>query len=134
MKRAVLLHLRGRGVAVPDLGTDRTAPVDYPDVPAPWRSRYLGARPTPVSSSTARTWGRPSPPTRWRGPRGDVPDETIARYSRQHNGANVLTLGSTLVAGTTALRIVDIWLGTAMREARYIRRLAKIKGSRARRT
>jgi ribose 5-phosphate isomerase B len=55
-------------------------------------------------------------------------DETTARYSREHNGANVLALGSTLVAGTdAALRIVDLWLATPMREARYIRRLLKIR-------
>ena len=55
-------------------------------------------------------------------------DETIARYSREHNGANVMTLGSTLLPDAeTALRIVDVWLGTPMREARYIRRLLKIR-------
>jgi ribose 5-phosphate isomerase B len=55
------------------------------------------------------------------------PDETIARYSREHNGANVLTLGSTLLTEEAALRIVDLWISTPMREARYIRRLAKIR-------
>ena len=55
------------------------------------------------------------------------PNETIARYSREHNGANVLTLGSTLLAGDEAIRIVEVWLSTPMREPRYIRRLAKIK-------
>ena len=55
-------------------------------------------------------------------------DETIARYSREHNGANVLTLGSTLLSGPdAAIRIVDAWLGAAMREPRYIRRLLKIR-------
>ena len=55
-------------------------------------------------------------------------DETIARVFREHNGANVMTLGASLVAGPdAAIRIVDTWLGTAMREARYIRRLAKIR-------
>ena len=52
---------------------------------------------------------------------------TIARYSREHNGANVLTLGATLLSQAEAEAIVDIWLGTAMREPRYIRRLAKIR-------
>jgi ribose 5-phosphate isomerase B len=56
------------------------------------------------------------------------PDETIARYSREHNGANVLTLGSMLLAGPdAAIRIVDVWLATAMREPRYLRRLLKIR-------
>jgi ribose 5-phosphate isomerase B len=55
-------------------------------------------------------------------------DETLARYSREHNGANVLTLGSTLLPDTAAaLRIVDVWLATPMKEARYIRRLLKIR-------
>ena len=56
------------------------------------------------------------------------PNETIARYSREHNGANVITLGSSLLDGPDAARrIVDTWMGTAMREARYIRRLLKIR-------
>jgi ribose 5-phosphate isomerase B len=56
------------------------------------------------------------------------PDETIARYSREHNGANVITLGATLLSGADqAIRILDVWLATPMREARYIRRLLKIR-------
>ena len=52
--------------------------------------------------------------------------ETIARYSREHNGANVLTLGATLVSVDEARAIVTTWLRSPMREPRYIRRLAKI--------
>jgi len=54
-------------------------------------------------------------------------NETLARYARQHNGANVLALGATLVTKEQALAIVDTFLDTPMREARYIRRLAKIR-------
>ena len=54
-------------------------------------------------------------------------DRTLARYAREHNGANVLALGSTLVTMPDALEIVDTFLGTPMREARYIRRLAKVR-------
>ena len=54
-------------------------------------------------------------------------DKTLARYSREHNGANVLTLGATLVSLDDAKAIVDTWLATPMGEARYIRRLAKIR-------
>ena len=55
-------------------------------------------------------------------------DETIARYAREHNGANVLTLGSTLLPDSRPPSgIVDIWLSTPMTEARYIRRLLKIR-------
>jgi ribose 5-phosphate isomerase B len=54
-------------------------------------------------------------------------DKTLARYAREHNGANVLALGATLVSAEEATAIVETWLGTPMREARYIRRLAKIQ-------
>ena len=54
-------------------------------------------------------------------------NETLARYSREHNGANVLTLGATLVTSDEAQAIVAMWLSTPMREPRYIRRLAKIR-------
>ncbi len=54
-------------------------------------------------------------------------DKTLARYAREHNGANVLALGATLVSTDEARAIVDTWMGTPMSEARYIRRLAKIR-------
>jgi hypothetical protein len=39
-----------------------------------------------------------------------------------------MTLGSSLLDGpAAAIRIVEMWIGTAMREARYIRRLLKIR-------
>ena len=52
---------------------------------------------------------------------------TIARYAREHNGANVLTLGASLLSIDEALAIVGMFLATPMTEARYIRRLAKIR-------
>jgi ribose 5-phosphate isomerase B len=129
MKRGVLQHLRGRGIAVTDLGTDGADPVDYPDI--------AGAVALAVARKEADAGividgagiGSAIAANKIRGVRAAMcPDETIARYSREHNGANVLTLGSTLLPGLeAAIRIVDVWLGTAMREARYVRRLAKIR-------
>jgi len=54
-------------------------------------------------------------------------NQTLARYAREHNGANVLALGSTLVTPAEAVTIVDTFVNTPMREARYMRRLAKIR-------
>jgi ribose 5-phosphate isomerase B len=129
LKRAILQHLRGRGLAVLDLGTDRADPVDYPDI--------AGAVALAVARKEADAGividgagiGSAIAANKVRGIRAAMcPDETIARYSREHNGANVMTLGSTLLSGAdAAIRIVDVWLGTAMKEARYIRRLAKIR-------
>jgi ribose 5-phosphate isomerase B len=52
---------------------------------------------------------------------------TLARYAREHNGANVLALGATLVSIDEARAILDTFVATPMREARYIRRLLKIR-------
>jgi ribose 5-phosphate isomerase B len=52
---------------------------------------------------------------------------TLARYAREHNGANVLALGATLVDEAAAIAIVDTWMGTPTREARYLRRLLQVR-------
>jgi ribose 5-phosphate isomerase B len=129
MKRALVAHLRGRGVAVIDLGTDKTDPVDYPDIAgAVARSVVRGEADAGIVIDGAGI-GSAIAANKVRGIRAVMcPNETIARYSREHNGANVITLGSSLLDGPDAARrIVDTWMGTAMREARYIRRLLKIR-------
>jgi ribose 5-phosphate isomerase B len=129
MKRALVAHLRGRGVAVLDLGTDKTDPVDYPDVAAAVaRSVARGESDAGIVIDGAGI-GSAIAANKIRGIRAAMcPNETIARYAREHNGANVITLGSSLLDGPdAAIRILDTWMGTAMREARYIRRLLKIR-------
>ena len=129
MKRALVEHLRGRGLAVLDVGTDKTDPVDYPDIAAAVAISVARAESDAGIVIDGAGIGSAIAANKVRGIRAAMcPNETIARYSREHNGANVMTLGSSLLDGPdAAIRIVDMWLGTAMREARYIRRLLKIR-------
>lgn len=53
-------------------------------------------------------------------------DVVSARLSREHNDANVLTMGARLVALGLAQEIVDVWLSTAFEGGRHQRRLDKI--------
>jgi|RhiMetdeSRZDD1v2_1073273.scaffolds.fasta_scaffold581713_3 ribose 5-phosphate isomerase B len=55
-------------------------------------------------------------------------DPTTARFSRAHNDANVLTLGSRITGEMVALDIVNAWLQTPFEGGRHSRRLAKIDG------
>jgi ribose 5-phosphate isomerase B len=123
-------HLRGRGLAVDDLGVDAPEPpVDYPDVAAAVaRAVARGEAQAGIVIDGAGI-GSCIAANKIRGVRAAMcTDETTARYSREHNGANVLTLGSSLVPqAEDARRIVETWLATPMREARYIRRLMKIR-------
>ncbi len=129
MKRALVAHLRGRGIAVDDVGTDTTEPVDYPDVAGRVAMSVARRESDAGIVIDGAGIGSAIAANKIRGIRAVMcTTETIARYSREHNGANVMTLGSSLIEGPeAAIRIVDTWIGTPMREARYIRRLLKIQ-------
>ncbi len=51
----------------------------------------------------------------------------IARLSRQHNDANVLSLGERTIPLETALDIVRVWLGTEFEGGRHINRIRLIE-------
>ena len=53
-------------------------------------------------------------------------DLSSARNSREHNHANVLTLGAGLIGGNLARQIVETWLATPWGGERHARRVAKI--------
>ena len=129
LKRALVLHLRGRGLSVVDVGTDGTDPVDYPDVAAAVGQAVTRKEADAGIVIDGAGIGSAIAANKIRGVRAAMClDETTARYSREHNGANVLALGASLLPGPeAAIRIVDRWLETPMREARYIRRLLKIR-------
>jgi ribose 5-phosphate isomerase B len=128
LRQALVSFLRGRGVAVEDLGTDSKEPVDYPDVAASVARQVARHEADAGIVIDGAGIGSAIAANKIDGVRAVMcPNETIARYSREHNGANVLTLGSSLLSQDEARAIVATWLGTAMREPRYIRRLAKIR-------
>jgi ribose 5-phosphate isomerase B len=129
MRRAIVVHLRGRGLAVDDMGVDGGTPADYPDTAAAVAKAVARGEADAGIVIDGAGIGSAIAANKVRGIRAAmVTDETIARYSREHNGTNVMTLGSTLLPDVAAaLRLVDVWLGTPMTEPRYIRRLLKIR-------
>jgi ribose 5-phosphate isomerase B len=121
-------HLRQRGLSVMDVGTEGTDPVDYPDIAAQV-ARLVARREVDAAIVIDGAGiGSAIAANKIPGARAAMcTDKTLARYSREHNGANVLALGATLVSVDDAKAIVETWLATPMGEARYIRRLAKIR-------
>ncbi len=53
--------------------------------------------------------------------------EESARLSRQHNDANVLSLGERLVPEELALAVVRVWLETPFEGGRHARRIAQLE-------
>jgi len=128
LKAAIVAHLRARGLAVHDLGTNTSEPVDYPDTAGAVALHVARGEADAGIAIDGAGLGSTIAANKLRGIRAAMcTDRTLARYAREHNGANVLALGSTLVSTPDALEIVDTFLGTPMREARYIRRLAKVR-------
>jgi ribose 5-phosphate isomerase B len=128
LRQALAAFLRGRGLTVNDLGTDGPGPVDYPDVAASVADAVVRHEADAGIVIDGAGIGSAIAANKIKGIRAVMATtETIARYAREHNGSNVLTLGATLVSVDEARAIVTMWLTTPMREPRYIARLAKIR-------
>jgi ribose 5-phosphate isomerase B len=128
LKSAIVQHLRGRGIAAHDLGTQTSDPVDYPDTASSVAIQVARGEADAGIVLDGAGLGSTIAANKIDGVRAAMcTNQTLARYARQHNGANVLALGSTLVSTDEALTIVDTFVDTPMRESRYIRRLAKIR-------
>jgi ribose 5-phosphate isomerase B len=128
LKSALVQHLRGRGLAAHDLGTLTMDPVDYPDTAAAVAIQVARGEADAGIVIDGAGLGSTIAANKVRGARAAMCiNTTLARYAREHNGANVLALGSTLISRDEAVAIVDTFVDTPMREPRYIRRLAKIR-------
>jgi ribose 5-phosphate isomerase B len=127
LKQAVAGHLRAAGHLVEDLGTDSEDPVDYPP--------YCAAAARCVTGGTAdfaivlggSGQGEAISANKVHGVRAALCyDETTARLARQHNDANVLSLGARLIPPALALVIVDEFLSTSFEGGRHVPRIAAI--------
>ncbi len=54
-------------------------------------------------------------------------NEEVARLSRQHNDANVLSLGQRVIPEDTAMAVVKVWLATGFEGGRHIKRIAELE-------
>ncbi len=127
MKEALAAHLSERGFSVIDCGTQGKDAVDYPDFAlAAARIVAQGQAAAAIIVDGAGI-GSCMAANKVPGVRAAMCyDEATAVNSREHNDANVLTLGAGLIGGALAKRIVDAWLDTTHGGGRHARRVSKI--------
>ena len=125
LKEVLAAHLQAAGYQVRDVGTSSREAVDYPV--------YARAVAEAVSSGSADVGimidgagiGSCMAANKVAGVRAALAyDVSSARNSREHNNANVLTLGAGLIGAALAKQIVDAWLATECTEPRHLNRVA----------
>jgi RpiB/LacA/LacB family sugar-phosphate isomerase len=127
LKETIVEHLRDQGLTVHNCGCTGPEAVDYPD--------FAHAVANLVGTGVCR-WGivvdgagigSCMVANKVPGVRAALCyDLSSARNSREHNHANVLTLGAGLIGPNLACQIVDEWLATPWGPDRHARRVAKI--------
>ncbi len=129
MKEALKSIIEALGFRHHDFGTFSPEPVDYPD--------FAQAVAESVSTGRFRRGivldgagiGSCMVANKVPGVRAAMCyDVATARNSREHNDANVLTLGAKMIDVRTLREIVTVWLTTTIGEERHRRRVEKIMG------
>ena len=127
LKQQLAEHLKELGHAVRDCGTDSKAPVDYP--------RFAERVAELVASGECDFGivvdgagiGSAMAANKVPGIRAAACyNEALARNSREHNDANVLTLGAGQTDASSARALVDIFLGTSCSVERHRARVRMI--------
>ena len=127
LKGSVTQHLRGAGHEVADVGTDSPEPVDYPPICAEVARRVVQGPGDLGIVIGGSGQGEAISANKVHGARAALcHDEYTARLARQHNDANVLSLGARVVATELALDIVDVFLVTAFEGGRHVARIDEI--------
>src|SRR4029078_1130978 len=120
-------HIRSRGFAVEDCGTHSTDAVDYPKIAAEVAQRVADGRAGVGVIIDGAGIGSSMTANKFPGVRAALCyDLASARNSREHNNANVLTLGASLIGAGLAKQIVDAFLDTECTADRHLRRAAMI--------
>ena len=127
LRDAIAARLRELGHAVTDHGTSGTSPVDYPDYAiAVARAVASGAAQLGIMVDGAGI-GSCMAANKVAGVRAAMCyDVTTAQNAREHNNANLLTLGGGLIGTRLAVAIVEAFLDTRFAGGRHAPRVAKI--------
>ncbi len=127
LKGAVIEHLEGAGHQALDLGTTSTEPVDYPPFCASAARAVVSGRADLGVVIGGSGQGEAISANKVHGTRAALcHDEFTARLARQHNDANVLSLGARVLGRELALTILDVFLTTSFEGGRHVPRINEI--------
>ena len=127
-KEAIRKYLTAQGHIVKDFGTNSAEPCDYPDFIRPAAEAVASGEFERGIVLGGSGNGEAMTANKVRGIRCSLCwDLVSARLSREHNDANVLSLGERMMSQNDALSIVELWLNTGFDGGRHQRRIEKIE-------
>lgn len=128
LKKAVVEHIKSLGHEVIDFGCDSTESVNYP-VYGEKAARAVSKGECDFGVLICGTgFGISLAASKVKGIRAvNCSDAYTARLTRQHNNANIISIGSMVVGEGLALQLVEIFLGTAFEGGRHAKRLEMVE-------
>ena len=127
-KSKIIQHLQNRGYEVKDFGTNSEASVDYPDFIMPAAQSVAGGESDLGIVLGGSGNGEAIAANKIPGIRCAVCwNEDSAKLAKQHNNANMISVGQRMVSAETALKIVDNWLDESFEGGRHQPRIDKIE-------
>jgi ribose 5-phosphate isomerase B len=127
LKVHLVAELERLGHEVLDLGTHSTESVDYPPICAAVGQAVVDGRADRGIVLGGSGQGEQIAANKVRGVRAALCNDLFtARLSREHNDANVLSMGGRIVAPGLATEILELWLATPFEGGRHERRVAQI--------
>ena len=127
LKDEIKHFLIKKGITVLDLGTKNTNSVDYPDY-AHLLSKKMRKNKNQFGILVCGSGiGMDMAANKHKNIRAALCyNKRSTKLSRQHNNANVMTIGARLIKGKTALMCVNTFLKTEFVGGRHIKRIKKI--------
>jgi ribose 5-phosphate isomerase B len=127
LKEKLRARLASEGHEVVDYGTDSPESVDYPDFAQPVARDVAGGRADRGLLVCSTGIGMAMAANKIHGVRAaPAQSDDEVRFTREHNDANVLTLGAKYLDEARAMELIDIFLDTEFAGGRHARRVAKI--------
>src|SRR5436190_6219255 len=127
LKEHLKRTLQRLGHEVDDHGTASEEPVDYPPICAAVGRAVVAGRAERGVVIGGSGQGEQIAANKVHGVRAALCNDLYtARMSRQHNDANVLSIGARIVAAPLAREITGLWLSTEFEGGRHVPRLEEI--------
>jgi ribose 5-phosphate isomerase B len=127
LKQELIEYLSKSGHQVKDLGTDSEESVDYPAFCAVVARAVVEGEAERGIVLGGSGQGEAISANKVHGARAALCNDLFtARLGRQHNNANVLSMGARIVATALACEIVDVFLETSFEGGRHVPRLEQI--------